>query len=290
MAENHAGNHAGDHAGHCDGHHAAGHAALRVMAMALATAALLGCATQARHQQAALDELKAALPGEYDNAGQQSQGPRAAPVLPVMLSIVTAPAQLIGDNVFFVRETAADNARLVLSQSVWTLTFEPKQARIVQRSYLLKDPRRWLGAAQNPDLLVSMLPQDLRPLPSCDLVWTQTATGFETTGAPALPRARAASARGAHARTAATSATTSATGASGCRPGPQAQGIWIEQSAQLNGRQLTLTERRTAADGALERSGAPLSLVLQRGASAAAGSASSSASPGTVPAALPPAQ
>ncbi len=247
---------------------------------AAAAAVLLGCASQARHEQAAFTALEHALPGVYDNGAQSATTSGA--VLPVTLSIVPAPAQVIGDNVFFVRETAADNSQLVLSQSVWTLTVEPKAARIVQRSYLLKDPRRWSGAAQHPDLLLSMLPEDLQPLPSCDLVWTQSATGFEASGAPPpSPGKHPAHARAVH-RGSGAGGSGAAAAAGGCRPGPQAQGLWIEQGAQLSGRQLTLTERRTTAAGALDGTGAPLSLVLERGASADTGSPA--ASPGTVPA------
>jgi hypothetical protein len=253
---------------------------LQPLAITAAAAVLLGCASQARHEQAALTALEHALPGVYDNGAQSATYSGVAPVLPVTLSIVPAPAQVIGDNVYFVREAAADNSQLVLSQSVWTLTLEPKAAGIVQRSYLLKDPRRWSGAAQHPDLLLSMLPEDLQPLPSCDLVWTQTATGFEASGAPP-PGKHPAHARAVH-RGSGAGASGAAAAAGGCRPGPQAQGLWIEQGAQLSGRQLTLTERRTTAAGALDGSGAPLSLLLERGASAATGSPA--ASPGTVPA------
>jgi len=237
-------------------------APLWVMAAAAAAAVVLsGCASQARRGQAALDQLEHALPGVYGNSdgnSAQAAGAAASAVLPVTLSIVPATAQLIGDTVFFVRETAAGNAQLVLWQGVWTLTVEPKPARIVQHIYLLKDPRRWIGAAAHPDMLLSMLPQDLQPLPSCDLVWTRSAAG-DFTG------------------TAASAAAGTTAGTQACRPGSQAAGLWTLQGARLSGGQLTLAERRIGADGALVDAGAPLSLVLERVSASSGGSADSSA-------------
>jgi hypothetical protein len=215
-------------------------------AAAAAAVLLLGCAGQARRGQAELEQLKQALPGVYgapaqsaSAAGASASGTPAAAA--VTLSILPVAAQFIGENVFLVRETAADNAQLVLSQGVWTLTLAPKPARIVQQSFLLKDPRRWVGAAEHPEMLLSMLPQDLQPLPGCELAWEKTADGFQ---AMALQ-------------------------AGGCRPGAAAQGLWIERGARLAGQRLTLTERHTGADGALDGGAAPLSLTLERGASSA---------------------
>ena len=215
---------------------------------------LLGCASQARRGQTELDRLKQALPGVYGTPAQTapaagaagaSVDAAAAGASAVTLSILPVTAQLVGENVFLVRETAADKAQRGRSQGVWMLTLAPKPARIVQQNFLLKDPRRWVGAAEHPDMLLSMLPQDLQPLPSCDLVWEKTADGFQTT----------------------------AVQAGGCRPGAAAQGLWIERSARLTGQRLTLTERHTGADGALESGGAPLSLTLERGASSASAAA-----------------
>jgi len=214
------------------------------LVLAAVTAALLcACASQARRGQAALGQLGHALPGTYDSSAQSAGA--ASGVLPVTLSIVPATAQLIGKTVFFVREAAAANSQLVLWQGVWTLTLEPKSAGVVQHIYLLKDPRRWIGAAAHPDRLLSMLPQDLQPLPGCDVTWSQGAAGGFV-GAATAPRT--------------------------CRPGSQAAGLWMQRGARLSGAQLTLTERRVGSDGALVSAGAPLSLLLERTASAPADS------------------
>jgi hypothetical protein len=225
-----------------------------------------GCAhSAALRGQGDLSELQRALPGIYTGGPAAGAAAGAAPTgdaasSAVTLTITPLTLQQIGDIVYFVRETPADNSRLVLAQGIWTLAIqgatherdhgrsthrEPARsadddhARIVQHRFLFKDPRRWAGAADEPDVLFSMLPQDLQALPGCDLVWRRTSSGFETEG-----------------------------GSQTCHPGSNEQGLWIEQHAQLVGTQLSLTERRTDANGALATDEAPLSLQLTRSGAA----------------------
>ncbi len=235
-----------------------------------------GCASSAarRRGQNDLAELQRELPGTYtsssaDSATATTAAPQASSS--VTLSIQPITAQLIGDAVYFVRETPSDNPRLVLAEGIWTLALQAparargnKQAhgsgehagedagegagagagagdhadRIVEHRFLFKDPRRWVGAADNPDLLLSMLPEDLQPLSGCDLVWQKTPTGFRTNTLRS------------------------------CHPGSGAQGLWVDQHAQLVGTRLTLIQSRTDADGALDSGEPPLSLQLTRTTSA----------------------
>jgi CpeT/CpcT family (DUF1001) len=237
-----------------------------IAAATLVALALAGCANHALLRgQADLAALQQALPGVYTGgsagSGEGGTGPAAASAgagasgaagsSVVRLSIQPITAQVLGDAVYFVRETPADNASLVLAQGIWTLAVGDARARrsahdaehdksdsgpvIVQHRFLFKDPRRWVGAADNPELLLSILPGDLQALPGCDLDWHRTSTGFETGSDP-----------------------------QSCQPGSAAQGLWIEQHARLQGRQLSLLERRTGADGTLDTAGPPLSLRLAR--------------------------
>lgn len=201
---------------------------------------LTACAHSAeRRQQAQFTELQRALPGTYISPAAGGAAADAG----VSLTVSPVTAQLIGDAVYFVRETPADNAGLVLWQGVWTLAPEaPARHRhaheapgIVQHSFLFKDPRRWTSAASNPDLLVSMLPQDLQALPGCDLVWHATAAGFETMDA-----------------------------AGACSPGREASGLWVVQQARLEGSALTLIEHPIDAAGAPDLREAPMTLHLTR--------------------------
>jgi len=208
----------------------------RVALVALITlGGLCACASQSqrRREQTDLQQLQKSLPGSYDSSAHGD----GAPAQSVSFSIQPLRAQQIGDVVYFVRETPSDNAQLVLAQRIWTLALDA-QGHLVQRVYLLKDPRRWVGAASDPDVLLSMLPEDLQELSGCELRWQHLGTAFEASGLP-----------------------------QSCHPGSAQQGLWIAQQARLSGRQLTLTERRVGADGALDAGEPPQSLTLLRGSS-----------------------
>lgn len=201
-----------------------------------------------RHGKHDLAALQRELPGVYTSSSADDAGTStaaAAGSAAVTLSIQPITAQVLGDAVYFVRETPADNSQLVLAEGIWTLVLGNAADRghgptdrgpaIVEHRFLFKDPRRWVGAGDNPDLLLSILPEDLEALAGCDLVWHKTLTGFETSSPPPA-----------------------------CHPGSHAQGLWIEQHARLQGMQLSLTERQTRTDGGLDGNGPPLSLQLTR--------------------------
>jgi len=211
-----------------------------------ATVLLAGCmAGGQRRQEQALSSLQHALAGVYSSTAAAGGTPNGTPTADtaVTLSISPITAQLIGDAVFFVRETPADNEQLVLWQGIWTLApqtgsaadHDKREPRIVQHSFLFKDPRRWADAVNDPDLLASALPQDLQALPGCDLIWRRTDDGYETADV-----------------------------SRSCRPGARAKGLWVILQARLQGSELSLTERPVGDNGALELSGAPLSMHLSR--------------------------
>ncbi|HTT06540.1 MAG TPA: CpcT/CpeT family chromophore lyase [Steroidobacteraceae bacterium] len=200
---------------------------------------LVGCANSPQSKQLSqLEGLQKALPGVYTSpvAGGAADSD-------VSFTISQVSAQLIGEKVFFVRETPADNAGLVLWQGIWTFVgIVPKghqrtrgEPGVMQHSFLFKQPRRWASAGSNPELLVSMLPDDLQPLPGCDLLWQSIPMGYETQKM-----------------------------SGDCRPGRLASGLWIEQQAQLEGDRLTLTEQPLDANGAPDERAAPITLHLTR--------------------------
>jgi len=206
--------------------------------MALLACALLaaGCSTQrTRHEQSDFEQLQRALPGSYDST-RSGDAAGSSAAQPVTLSIQLVRAQLVGDTVYFVRETPSDNPRLVLEQRIWILTLDP-MGRIIQHMLLFKDPRRWTGVASEPDLLESMLPQDLQALAGCDLQWQHAADAFTATAPPQA-----------------------------CHPGAASQGLWVTTRLHLGDRQLQLSERRTGADGALDSG--ETSITLVRGSAA----------------------
>ena len=200
---------------------------------------LAACAqTPERKHLSPLEGLQQALPGAYTSAPASGTGDAG-----VSFTIAPVTAQLIGEKVYFVRETPADNSGLVLWQGIWTFVgVTPKGHRpagakpgIMQHNFLFKDPRRWASAGSNPDLLVSMLPDDLQPLTGCDLLWQSTPTGY---------------------------ATEKMSGE--CRPGRLASGLWIEQGAELQGSKLTLTEQPLDSSGEPDLRAAPITLQLTR--------------------------
>ena len=136
----------------------------------LASGALLlsACSSQSDLRKAELATLAGQLPGEYRNPEQQ-----------LMILRVTAP--LVGDQVFYVRETMANDVRRVISERIWSLDVAA-DGRIVANVYALDEPDRWRIGAESPELFRSLLMRDLRTLPGCGLRWEQVARGFAGTG------------------------------------------------------------------------------------------------------------
>lgn len=208
-------------------------------AWCLATLALAGCTTEATKRQAEFDALIQKLPGQYDNLAQahsDASGAHAA----VALLIRPVNALTVGRIVFFVRETAADDPRRVLSQHIWTFELDKKN-RLMQTIYVFKDPRRWVNAAEDPYVIQSVLPDDLSALSGCELVWTKTDEVFRAATKP-----------------------------DSCKASAGAEGSLVEQSAELRGSELVLNEQLSGSAGNLQGSAeAASSYRFQRRAAAA---------------------
>lgn len=146
----------------------------RALAALLAggTLVLSACTSQADLRRAELATLAGQLPGEYRNAGQE-------------LLILHLAAPLVGDSVFYVRETMASDARRVISERIWSLAVAADR-RILGVAYALEEPDRWRIGAESPELFRSLLMRDLRTLPGCELLWEKSARGFTGKGASAL--------------------------------------------------------------------------------------------------------
>jgi len=146
----------------------------------LAAAALLLVMTMAvakpSKDEVFLSELAAALPGSYDNLAQ-SRADAEHPALRLMIVPVQAP--LVGDHVFYVQEMAADDLRRVLAQRLYVLNVIPKKEQAVLTQLDLNEPLRWRNGQNNRDLFRSMLMQDLRARPGCDLLWQRDGAGFK---------------------------------------------------------------------------------------------------------------
>lgn len=138
------------------------------------TGLLTSCAGQSKRQEAQLAQLLDWLPGQYDNREQAEADARvgSGAHTALALSIVPIYAPMIGDHVYYLQESAADDSRRVMSQRV--ISFEvTKDSGIVQSLWSLAEPDRWRDAHLNPDLFKGLMPQDFTPLAGCDLLWTQ---------------------------------------------------------------------------------------------------------------------
>jgi CpeT/CpcT family (DUF1001) len=128
-----------------------------------------------------LGELLGALAGSYDNLAQSRGSPEHAP-LKLMIAPVQAP--LVGDHVFYVQEIAADDPRRVLAQHLYIVNPVAGQEAAVLTQADFAEPLRWRDGQLKRELFRSLLPQDLRPRPGCDLLFKRAPQGFvaATTG------------------------------------------------------------------------------------------------------------
>lgn len=147
------------------------HGTIALAALAMAAAA----AAKPKKEEVFLAQLAAMLGGSYDNIAQARRDPEH-PGLRLMVVPVQAP--LVGDNVFYVQEMAADDPRRVFTQKLWVLNVIPKREQAVLTQLELKEPLRWRDGQNNRDLFRSMLMQDLRARPGCDLLWQRDGAGY----------------------------------------------------------------------------------------------------------------
>lgn len=149
-------------------------AARRILLLAVAALAT-SCVSGPKSDELFVNQLLAQLGGSYDNLAQSRASPDHAP-LRLMIAPVDAP--LVGEHVFYVQEMAADDPRRVTAQHLYVVDAVPGKelAMLVQADFA--EPLRWRDGQQNRDLFRSMLSQDLRPRPGCDLLFQREGAGF----------------------------------------------------------------------------------------------------------------
>lgn len=146
----------------------------KILSVALALLAT-SCASGPKPDQVFLGQLLGHLGGSYDNLAQSRASPDHAPL---KLMIVPVDAPLVGKHVFYVQETAADDARRVLAQHMYIVDSVPDQELAVLMQADLAEPLRWRDGQLNRDLFRSMLAEDLRPRSGCDLLFRREGNGF----------------------------------------------------------------------------------------------------------------
>jgi hypothetical protein len=140
-----------------------------------ALAALAACTTQSDLRKSEMADLSLVLPGLYSNPKQ-------------VLLILNVFSPMLTGTVLYVRESDAADSRRVYSERIWILDVSGAN-HIVATAYAFEQPDRWREGAESPELFRSLMQQDLRPLPGCELIWEKTARGYNATSAsPRCPQ------------------------------------------------------------------------------------------------------
>lgn len=159
--------------------------ASRVAVWVAAAALSVSCADQQKVREQDMAELLVSIAGHYDNSAQATGDARRGlhpPHDALALDIAPVDDPLIGEHVFYVQEMAADDPRRVMVQRVWT--FEATDKGIVQTVWTLKEPLRFRDAQHDPDLLKSMMNQDVVKVHGCNLTWKKTDAKFTAANDP----------------------------------------------------------------------------------------------------------
>ena len=161
----------------------------------IAAAQLLlgGCASTETNPDVDLQELVLLYPGHYDNIAQ-AQADVARGVQPphdaLALDIVPIEAPMIGENAFYVQESAADDPRRVMGQKI--VMFGVTKKQVVQTDFALAEPNRWRNGQANPDLFKSLLTQDVHSTKGCSLRWKKSEGHFAASNDPKTCHGRTA--------------------------------------------------------------------------------------------------
>jgi hypothetical protein len=152
-------------------------------ATALALAALLAlaaCANEAKKREADLAELLNWLPGSYDNAAQADTDPQAGvrpPHAHVALTIVKVYTPRLGHHVLYAQENAPDDPQRVMSERLFSFAIDDKRG-IIESVYGFAEPLRWRDGLEHSELFTSVVSDDVRTIPGCELLWKKVGERF----------------------------------------------------------------------------------------------------------------
>ncbi|HTC16753.1 MAG TPA: CpcT/CpeT family chromophore lyase [Steroidobacteraceae bacterium] len=131
----------------------------------LALLALGACATsQEKKTEGDLTQLLTWLPGSY------ATGAGAG----ITLNIVKVYAPRVGKHVFYAEESASNDANRVMSQRLLKFEIEEEHGAIVETVYNLVEPARWREGLTNTDLFTIIMPDEVRSVHGCQLLWLKT--------------------------------------------------------------------------------------------------------------------
>ncbi|MFM2288420.1 MAG: CpeT/CpcT family [Pseudomonadota bacterium] len=151
--------------------------------------ATAGCTTQSELRHAELLDMAGLMPGVYDNRLQAEQEALDGRVVhpAELLEVQRVSVPVLGRLVLHVREHSAGDLRRVLSDRLWVFDSESGKQLVAQVNRF-KEPAHWAGEGSDPELLRSLMPQDVTSLPGCTLVVVRAPGGFRAdAGAAGCP-------------------------------------------------------------------------------------------------------
>lgn len=163
-----------------DRHGGRRHAGAGLAAALCALAACAGCTDQTKLREAELTQLLSWLPGNYDSGVQEASGMHER----VALVIVRVYAPRIGHHALYAQEAAADDPRRVMREKMFNFEVDAKRG-IVATVYAFKEPLRWRDGQQNPEIFTVVVPEDVRSVPDCELLWKKGEGRFTAAPDPA---------------------------------------------------------------------------------------------------------
>jgi hypothetical protein len=133
----------------------------------LSVAALLAlgaCATSKENKgEKDMTQLLVWLPGTYDTS---SQG--------IVLNVVKVYAPRVGKHTFYAQESASNDANRIMSERLLKFEVDEGSGAIVETVYNLVEPARYREGLNNTDLFLSIMPDEVRSVHGCQVVWVKT--------------------------------------------------------------------------------------------------------------------
>lgn len=145
---------------------AAGVALLAGLALAAASA------LAAKYKEGELDQIANWFAGVYDEA--PAKGAAAGDGHVLIIERVSSP--MISWHVFYGEER--DSSGAVIAQQFLSFELAGDKKSIVETSFAFKEPRRWQGALERPDIFKAMIADDLLPASGCEIFWVRSTAGY----------------------------------------------------------------------------------------------------------------
>lgn len=93
-----------------------------------------------------------------------------------MLIVERVSSPMISWHVFYVEERDAEGK--VVAEQLVSLELASDKRSIVQQSFSFKDPQRWHGGLERPDIFKSIITDDLLMANGCEVFWLRDAAGY----------------------------------------------------------------------------------------------------------------